>query len=130
MSQPLQLGALSLSPPKPYSQPRVKEDRAAYMVSGRGFYDQYCKLWQPGQALYFDGEPNLDLIPLNKIAYDTMQAFLDKLDALGMKRAKKDGKDYIPLARQEWKENGEYDELPMPEYVMGMKIEGSNEAVR
>lgn len=131
MGQPHQLGALSLSPPKPYTQPRVKADKAAYAVSGRGFYDDKDKFWNPGQALYFEGEPNLDLIPLNKLAYDKMSEFMDKLDALGERKAKKDSKTYNPIARQAWSEDGGYmEELPQPEQVMGVRKEGHNEAIR
>lgn len=130
MGQPHQLGALSLTPPKPYVQLRVKEDKPAYGVTGKGFYDEYCKFWNPGQALYFDGEPNLDLIPLNKLAYDKMVEFWDKLDALGERKAKKEGKAHNPVIRMAWTEEGTVDELPMPEQVMGAKIEGHNDQIR
>lgn len=125
-----QLGALSLYPPKSQTPLRVKEDRPAYGVAGKGFFDDKDKMWYPGQALYFEGEPNTDLIPLNKIAYEKMQAFLDKLDALGLKKAKRDGKEYIPQPRQEWHEDGVQDDLPTPDYVMGMKKDGHNEQIR
>lgn len=130
MGQPHQLGALSLTPPKPYIQPRVKQDKPAYGVTGKGFYDEFCKFWNPGQALYFDGEPNLDLIPLNKVAYDKMSEFLDKLDALGERKAKKEGKSYNPIVRMAWTEEGAVEELPQPEQVMGAKIEGHNDQIR
>lgn len=130
MGQPHQLGALSLSPPKAYTPPRVKQDVPAYGVNGKGFYDNFCRFWNVGQALYFTGEPNLDLIPLNKLAYDKMTEFLDKLDSLGERKAKKEGKAYSPIARQEWNDDGVVDDFPQPEYVMGARIEGHNEAIR
>lgn len=129
MGQPHQLGALSLNPPKPYIMPRVKQDKPAYGVTGKGFYDEFCKFWNPGQALYFDGEPNLDLIPLNKVAYEKMTEFLDKLDALGERKAKKDGKLYNPIVRQAWTEEG-VEEVSQPDQVMGAKIEGHNDQIR
>lgn len=130
MGEMQQLGALSLNPPKEHRPLRVKQDKAAWGVAGKGFYDDKDKLWYPGQALYFDGEPNLDLIPLNKVAYDKQQEFLDKLDSLGLKRAKKDGKEYTPLTRQQWSEDGIIDDLPTPEFVMGSRKDGINEAIR
>lgn len=125
-----QLGALSLTPPKPYVQPRVKADKPAYGVAGKGFYDDKDKLWMPGQALYFDGEPNQDLVPLNKMAYDKMTEFWDKLDALGERKAKKEGKAYNPIVRQEWSDEGVVDDMPLPEQVMGVRREGHNEQIR
>lgn len=128
--QMVQLGALSLQPQKHPAPLRVKQDRPAYGVAGKGFFDDKDVLWYPGQALYFDGEPNIDLIPLNKAAWDKMQVFLDKLDQLGIKKAKKDGKEYIPLQRTEWRDDGEVADMPMPESVMGVRKEGKNEAIR
>lgn len=131
MGQPVQLGALSLTPRQSLPPLRVtKQDKAAWGVGGKGFYDDKDKYWAVGQALYFDGEPNVDLTPLNKLAYDRMQAFLDKIDHLGALKAKKEGKSYVQLAREEWREDGAHDEIPMPEYVMGVKKEGHNEAIR
>lgn len=125
-----QLGALSLNPPSEKRLPKLKEDRPAYLVAGKGFFNQLDKYLYPGQATYFDGEPNTDLIPLNKKAYDNMQAFLDKLDALGMKAAKAKGNTYIPLPRQEWREDGVYDDVPMPESVLGVKKNGPDDTIR
>ena len=130
MGSPVALGALSLTPPVQKALPRVKQDRPAYGVAGKGFFDDKDKFWQPGQALYFDGVPNQDLVPLNKLAHDRMQAFLDYIDELGEKKAKKDGRAYVRKPREEWREDGTYDELPQPEYVMGMRKDGSNEAIR
>jgi len=125
-----QLGALSLNPPSEKRMPKVKEDRAAYLVGGKGFFNEKDKLLMPGQATYFDGEPNVDLIPLNKMAYDNMQKFLDKLDALGMKKAKRDNKEYIPMPRQSWSENGVVDDIPMPDSVMGVRKDGPDDTIR
>jgi len=130
MATPLALGALSLSPPKAYTPLRAKQDKPAYGVGGKGFFDDKSKFWYPGQALYWEKEPNLDLTPINKLAYEKMQAYLDKLDDLGEKAAKKQGRTYVKLAREEWNENGEQVELPAPEFVMGARQDGVNEAVR
>jgi hypothetical protein len=130
MVQPIQLAALSIAPrmePRPI---KVRDDRPAYGVGGKGFFDQYCKFWNTGEALYFDGEPNIDFVPLNKAAYDKMTEFLDKLDALGLKRAKRDGKEYIPIMREKWSESGEGNSVPQPDSILGAEIKGSNDAVR
>lgn len=130
MANPIALSALSLTQRQPYVRPRVKNDRPAYGVVGQGFFDDKDKKWEPGTALYFDGEPNADLYPLNKLAYDRMQLFLDKLDTFGEEKAKRDKKAYIRQPRKEWIEEDIEDELPQPQYVMGSRKEGSNEAIR
>lgn len=116
---PKALGALSLTPTAPYSKPKVKQDRPAYGVINNGFYDHKDRFRQPGSMLYYDGEPNQNLYPLNKMAYDKMQAFLDKLDELGEEVAKKNKKTYVRQPRQEWAEDGEV-EIPQIEHVMGV----------
>lgn len=130
MGNPVQLGALSLSPPKPYAPPRVKQDKAAWLVGGKGFFDDKDKLWQPGQALYFEGEPSLELMPLNKLAYDKQQELLDRLDAFEMAACKKKGVTFVKKDRKEWNEGEVDDGLPQPESVMGVRKEGHNEAIR
>lgn len=129
-NQMVALTSLSLSPPREKKPVRVKADRAAWGVGGKGFFDDKCKFWVNGSALYWDHEPNLDLYPLNLIAWEKLQEYMDKLDSHGVKMAKKNGKEYIPLVRTEWREDGEYDEIPMPDSVMGAKIHGENEAIR
>ena len=129
MGTPVALGALSLSPRQEYKKPKVKNDRPAYGVMNNGFYDHLDKFWYAGQSLYFDGEPNENLFPLNKMAYDKIQAFLDKIDALGMEVSKKNKKTYIPQARLEWND-GDTTEIPQPEYVMGSQKPKSNDEIR
>ena len=91
---PKALGALSLTPTAPYSKPKVKQDRPAYGVINNGFYDHKDRFRQPGSMLYYDGEPNQNLYPLNK-------------------------KTYVRQPRQEWAEDGEV-EIPQIEHVMGV----------
>lgn len=128
---PVALGALSLSPRPAYQKPKVKQDRAAYGVINNGFYDQNDKFWQVGQMLYFEGEPNQNLYPLNKLAYDAMQKFLDKLDQLGedVARNAKPKRSYVRQARQEWKED-EDSEMPQIEHVMGVPKKDKNDEIR
>ncbi len=129
MGAPVALGALSLSPRQEYKKPKVKNDRPAYGVMNSGFYDHNDKFWYAGQSLYFDGEPNENLFPLNKMAHDKIQEFLDKIDLLGMDVAKKNKKTYTPLPRQAWNDD-EPTEIPQPEYVMGMQKPKTNDEIR
>lgn len=130
MAKMVQLGALSTERHMPYQRPRVKQDKPAYGVIGTGFFDNNDKFWNPGEALYFNGEPNDNLIPLNKVAYDRIQLFKDKLDKMAEDKCKKDKVAFVPQARQEWSETDVEDDFPTPEYVMGMQKKESNDAIR
>jgi len=123
------LGALTLAPRPEYRKPKVKNEHPAYGVINNGFFDQNDKFWHPGQMLYFDGEPSQNLFPLNKLAYDKMQTFLDKLDVMGEEVAKKNKKTYVRQPRQEWSEDEEMD-LPQIEHVMGVPRKESNAEIR
>lgn len=126
----VQLGPLSINPPKAYVKPRVKADRPAYMVSGKGFFDGH-ELLNPGTAIYFDGEPNADFLPMNKLAYDRMQEFLDKIELLAERAAKKAGNAYVKPAREPWIEDGEDEiEIKLPDSLMGVRTERRTDIIR
>lgn len=127
----LQLGPLSIEPHRPYTPPRIRrQDVPAWMIGGRGFFDDKDKFWGPGECLYWDGTPNHDLIPINKLAYDKMQTWLDVMDELEEKKCKADKRMFVKKPRREWKETEFVDDLPMPDSVMGKKKDGVNEAIR
>ena len=126
---PVALGALSLTPRPEYKKPKLKQDKPAWGVINNGFFDENDKFWHPGQMLYFMGEPNQNLYPLNKLAYDKMESFLDKLDVLGEEVAKKNKKTYVRQPRQEWNDNEDV-ELPQIEHVMGVPKKDKNDEIR
>ena len=130
VQQMQQLGNLSLTPHKEFKMPKLKQDRPAYMVGGKGFFNSNDKFLYPGQMTYLDGEPNQDLIPLNKVAYDEMQKFLDKLDALASEKAKREKRSFIPQPRQEWREEEILEDLPAPDFVMASKKLGADDTIR
>lgn len=114
----------------PYVRPRVKQDRPAYGVTDKGFYDNKDKFWNPGEALYYDEEPSLNMVPLNKLGHDKLQALYDKLNAFGNEKSKKDKTSYTLLSLRPWTDDDENEDFPTPESVMGMKKEGENQAIR
>lgn len=130
-SNPIALGVLSTEKRQPYTRPRVKQEVPAYGVINDGFFDDKDKFWHPGQALYFKGEPNLNLVPLNKKAYDKIQQFLDMLDLYAEEKCKKEKKTFVKQPRQEWREDDDIeDSFPHPEYAMGSRKEGKNDEIR
>lgn len=75
--------------------------RAAYRVlDPSGFYSDDDTLYtvdsqgEPAE-IYFDGEPNEQLEPLNELARQRMSTYLDKLDTLGRAAAEKLGRPYV-----------------------------------
>lgn len=133
MPNPVQLTALSTEPRRDQGPIRIRhQDKAAYGVGGKGFFDDKSKFWAVGSALYFEGEPNLDLHPLNKLAHERKNLFLEKLNKLGEQVAKKSGKSFVPYAIEEWRDEDDHEEIPMPKYVMGVPVKESefNEAIR
>ena len=83
----------------------IDNTRAAYRVlSPSGFYSDNDVLYQVDQngepaEIYFDGEPNEELEPLNDLARDRMTKFLDKLDNLGREAAAKLGRPFVGRPR-------------------------------
>ena len=104
---------------EPYVKPRIKNDRPAYVVINDGFYDQKDRFRQAGSHFYYDGEPNQNLVPLNKLANDKMNAFIEKLNTLSAAVHAKAKKQFTPQATKEWVEGEDFD-LPMVEHVFGM----------
>ena len=59
----------------------IDNTRPAYRVlDPNGFYSDNDTLYQEGDEIYFEGEPNDQLEPLNQIAKDKLNNYLDKLD--------------------------------------------------
>lgn len=114
----------------PYVRPKVKQDRPAYGISDqRGFFDNKDKFWGIGEALYYDEEPSLVMVPLNKMAHERLQLLYDKLNAFGAEKAKKDKVAYTPMVLKEWSDD-EDDDFKGPDSVMGVRKEGENQAIR
>lgn len=131
MPSPVQLTPLSISPPKQMAPIKIRhQDKAAYGVAGQGFFDDKSKFWPMGSALYFEGVPNKDLIPLNKLAHERLQAFYNAIDELGERKAKKEGKLYVRTEFKEWVEGDDHEEIPMPEYIMAVPAKDNNEQIR
>lgn len=103
----------------PYVKPRIKNDRPAYVVIQEGFFDHKDKFRNVGSHFYYDLEPNMNLMPLNKLANDKMNLFIDKLNGLGAQVAAKAKKQFTPQPQKEWVESDEID-MPMVEHVFGM----------
>ncbi len=120
----------SLEKRKDYVRPRVKQDRPAYGVIGAGFFDQYNKFWNPGEALYYDLEPSLTMVPLNKLGHDRLQALYEKLNAFGAEKAKKDKTAYTGMTLEPWSEDDLNEDFPTPDFVMGYQPDGNNDAIR
>lgn len=80
---------LSPNQPRPPVHYDIRDDIPAYVVvEKRGFFDDTDRLWGKGSMIYWEGEPNLGLDPLNELAEEKMRAFLTDLDAKAQEMSK------------------------------------------
>ena len=108
----------------------IDQTRPAYRIltpAPKGFFGPDDNLYREGECIYFDGEPNEEMEPLNELAYKNMEKFLDKLDTLARAVAEKLGRPYVGRPRSL---DGAYElasavqkaDLP----VMGVKKDNTN----
>src|SRR4051812_46919107 len=70
-------------------------ERPAYRIlATHGFFGPDDNLYDEGECIYFDGEPNEEMEPLNEPAKANMTRYLDKLDNLGAVAAAKTGRHF------------------------------------
>lgn len=68
----------------------IDNTRPAYRIlSPNGFFGPDDHLWAEGEKLYFDGEPNEEMEPLNELAHQKLTEALEKLDNLARDAATK-----------------------------------------
>lgn len=68
----------------------VDVTRAAYRIlAPNGFYGPDDHLWGEGETIYYDGEPNEEMEPLNQLAKERIVKYLEKLDKLAEEAAAK-----------------------------------------
>lgn len=78
----------------------IDNTRPAYRIlSPNGFYGPDDHLYVDGDEIYYDGEPNEEMEPLNDAANKRMAAFIDKLDAAAREAAEKAGKAFVERPR-------------------------------
>lgn len=78
----------------------IDNTRAAYRVlDPAGFYSDNDSLYPEGDEIYFDGEPNEQLEPLNELAKTRIHTYLEKLDALAKAAAEKLNRPYAGRPR-------------------------------
>lgn len=78
----------------------IPDDVPAYQIQKGKFFGVDSQgldhLYLAGEVILYWEEPNLQMKPLNKLAWEEMDIFLDKLDKLGMQKAKEDKRGYVP----------------------------------
>lgn len=73
----------------------IREDKPQYLVGDEKFFSGN-RLYEKGSPITLEGEPNPHMIPLNRLAFERMKAYHEKLDKLGQKWALKNEKYYVP----------------------------------
>ncbi len=75
--------------------PSIDASRPAYRIlSSTGFYGPDDHLYGEGAEIYFDGEPNEEMEPLNELARLKLVQFIEKLETESRTIAEKLGKPF------------------------------------
>jgi hypothetical protein len=78
----------------------IDPTRPAWRVlNPNGFFGPDDHLYPEGEEIYFEGEPNEELEPLNDSARQKLVSYLERLDNLGREAALKAGKAYAGRPR-------------------------------
>ena len=78
----------------------ISNDRPAYRILAiHGFFGPDDHLYQLGDEIYFDDEPNEEMEPLNESARKRLGEYLNKLDNLAKIAAEKLNKAYVGRPR-------------------------------
>jgi hypothetical protein len=84
----------SQPPVRNYIPAVISQDVPVYRVKAGKFFcdDEYI---EEGQIIEYEDEPNIEMEPLNKLAAERFEQFLDKIDRYGKEVAAKNGKAFI-----------------------------------
>lgn len=78
----------------------VRPEQPAYRVLDvAGFFGDDDTLHAEGEEIFFDGEPCVEMEPLNEPARIKMEALLNRLDDAGRAAAEKAGRPYVGRPR-------------------------------
>lgn len=78
----------------------LNTERPAYRVlDPSGFYGDDDHLYPEGDEIYFDGEPNEQMEPLNAAASERLLKYLTTLDDLAKQKAEKLGQPFVGRPR-------------------------------
>lgn len=77
-----------------------RQERPEYRILAvNGFFGPDSHLYREGEEIYFEGEPNEDMEPLNEPARAAMEKFFNKLEQAAKELAKKAGVPYTGRPR-------------------------------
>ena len=89
----------SRPPVQSYRPVMVSDDVPVYQILKGKFFapdeNGFDRLYPEGSVIAFLDEPNMEMKPLNEMAWKETRKYLDKLDVLGMKKAEKDGVAFV-----------------------------------
>lgn len=74
----------------------LNNERPAYRIlSPNGFFGPDDNLYAEDSEIYYDGEPNEEMEPLNEAAREKITALYERLDNLAREAAAKAGKQFV-----------------------------------
>lgn len=79
---------------------QIPQDIPVYKIlDEHGFYGSDDRLYLAGEIITLEDEPNEDMEPMNALARERLQAYLDKLDGFAKLAAEKHGRAFVGRAR-------------------------------
>lgn len=86
----------SAPPRQSYMPLAIPQDVPAYKIMSGGFYVD-DELLPEGTFIVYEDTPNLEMEPMNELAFAKMREYLSFLDKLGYEKEKEDKRAYMPL---------------------------------
>ena len=95
---------LFTKPPKKEVLPDIPQDRPVYRIlNEQGFYAPNDRLYQAGEFVALWDVPNEDMEPMNELAREALDKYIDTLEASAKLVAEKNGRAYSgrPRSKEE-----------------------------
>lgn len=127
---------LFLNPPRMRMDPQIPQDRPVYKIlDEKGFYGPDDTLHPEGSIIVLHDVPNENMEPMNDMARERMEAYLDELEESARKVAEQNGRHFSgrPRSKEEMLNFASEDarrlqsvQNPNGVRVMGAKMDVSN----
>lgn len=119
---------LFLTPPRAKVDPVIPQDKPVFRIlDEHGFFGPNDTLYPEGSIIVLHDCPNENMEPMNQLAQDSMEAYLDMLDESARKVAEVNGRYFSGRARtkEDMMANASEDARKKVA-IMGAKVDTSN----
>ena len=118
---------LFLNPPRPRTDPPIPQNKPVFRIlNEKGFFGPDDTLHQMGSLIVLHDTPNEDMEPMNDLAREKMEEYLDSLEESARKVAETNGRHFAgrPRNKEDMMANASED-MRNNTAIMGAKIDVS-----